>query len=414
MGAGADVRRAQWRVLLATSFCYLFYYTGRQNFGWAIPGLRADLGLSNTQIGWISGAALAAYGGGQILSGVLGDRFGGRRMVTLGALLSCAFNWLTSFGQGFWTLVVPWALNGLAQSMGYAPGSRVIVNWWGARERGLAFGVFNFAAGFSSVLTFGFAILVLERLSWLWVFRLPVLLLPLGALVFFALVRDRPEEQGLAAPPDVARRPVGAGSPPPPDSLGARFRAVFGNRPFLFASLSFGFSNWARLALLIWVPTHFLGPAWRADPASAWVTVSLPVGMALGALVAGYGADRLFRANHVRLIVWSLVLASVTMLAVAFIPKEHRGLGMALLFLAGFFVFGPFSSFTALCPELLGHRLTATGIGVMNAAGYATAAIGDPVIGTVLDLTGRTESLFFITAGACLVGALSGAYARGR
>jgi len=39
---------AQRRVVLATMFCYLFYYTGRQTFGFAIPGIEEELGLSYT------------------------------------------------------------------------------------------------------------------------------------------------------------------------------------------------------------------------------------------------------------------------------------------------------------------------------------------------------------------------------
>jgi OPA family glycerol-3-phosphate transporter-like MFS transporter len=335
-------------------------------------------------------------------------------MVALGALLSCGLNWLASFASGPFSLAIPWALNGLMQSMGYAPGSRLIVNWWDARERGKAFGVFNFAAGFSSVLTFGAAILVLERLSWPWVFRLPVLLLPLGAAPFFLLVRDRPEELGLPAPTDArsrARGPAGGGAA---ESMRGRFGQVLGNRRFLFLSAGFGFGNWARLGMLVWVPTHFLGPGWRDDPASAWVTLSLPVGMALGALVAGYAADRFFAADHPRLIVLALAVAAATTLGLFFVPREQRGLGMALLFLAGFFLFGSFSSFTALCPELLGHRLTATGVGFMNAAGYAAASLGDLVVGVVLDATGRTDAIFLLASGACLAGALLSAPARVR
>jgi hypothetical protein len=71
-------------VLLATSACYLVYYTGRQNLGWAIPGLRAELGLTATEIGWISGAGLVLYGVGQLVSGHVADRAGGRRLVALG------------------------------------------------------------------------------------------------------------------------------------------------------------------------------------------------------------------------------------------------------------------------------------------------------------------------------------------
>ena len=39
-------RRAQWRMLLAAMFCYLFFYTGRQTFGFAIPGIQAEFGVS--------------------------------------------------------------------------------------------------------------------------------------------------------------------------------------------------------------------------------------------------------------------------------------------------------------------------------------------------------------------------------
>ena len=78
-------------MLLAASACYLVYYTGRQNLGWAIPGLRAELGLSATQIGWVSGVGLISYGAGQLVIGhrrrrgrLLALRGGGRRLAASG------------------------------------------------------------------------------------------------------------------------------------------------------------------------------------------------------------------------------------------------------------------------------------------------------------------------------------------
>ncbi len=38
---------------------------------------------------------------GQMINGNLGDKFGGRRMMFLGAVSSFALNWLTSFALGF-------------------------------------------------------------------------------------------------------------------------------------------------------------------------------------------------------------------------------------------------------------------------------------------------------------------------
>jgi OPA family glycerol-3-phosphate transporter-like MFS transporter len=394
-------------VLLATSACYLVYYTGRQNLGWAIPGLRAELGLSATEIGWISGVGLVLYGAGQLVSGHVADRAGGRRLVALGAVMSCALNWLTSFGGGFWTLAAPWALNGYAQSMGFAPASRLIAAWWAPRERGRAFGLFNFAAGFSSVVTYATAALVLTWLSWRWVFRLPVLLLLGGAVVIWLFARDRPEELGLPARAGDREPGAGPGDGAAADdvgaSLGARLRSAFANRPFLFASLGFGFANWARLGLLVWVPAHLIGAGSAVGHGVAWISLALPVGMAIGALVEGEAVDRFLGGNHPRLIVLSLLLAAGATLSLLAVPPDGRSL--ALLFVAGFLVFGPFPSFTVLGAELLGPRAVGAGVGFMNAVGYGTAALGDVVMGAVIDATGRTGAIFAVAAGACLLGA---------
>ena len=48
----------------------------------------------------------------------------------------------------------------------------------------------------------------------------------------------------------------------------------------------------------------------------------------------------------------------------------------------------------------------------MNAIGYAVAAVGDPVMGMVIDATGRTASVFLVVAAVCLAGAVCGHLAR--
>jgi OPA family glycerol-3-phosphate transporter-like MFS transporter len=48
-------------MLLLTMMCYLFYYTGRQTFGFAMPGIEAELGIDKEALGWISTALLWSY-----------------------------------------------------------------------------------------------------------------------------------------------------------------------------------------------------------------------------------------------------------------------------------------------------------------------------------------------------------------
>ena len=81
-------RKAQWRMLLAAMFCYFFFYTGRQTFGFAIPGIQKEFGLSKEVLGWASTSLLWCYAVGQAINGNLGDKFGGRRVMTAGAILS--------------------------------------------------------------------------------------------------------------------------------------------------------------------------------------------------------------------------------------------------------------------------------------------------------------------------------------
>jgi MFS transporter, OPA family, glycerol-3-phosphate transporter len=83
--------------------------------------------------------------------------------------------------------------------MGWAPGSRLVSNWFGAHERGRAFGLYVLAAGLSSVLSFATSLVVLDvlQLNWRWIFRLPVILMLLGGLIVWLFARDRPSDAGF-------------------------------------------------------------------------------------------------------------------------------------------------------------------------------------------------------------------------
>ncbi|MBN1852179.1 MAG: MFS transporter [Pirellulales bacterium] len=394
-----EFRRTQWRMLLATMFCYLFYYTGRQNWGFVVPALEEDLGLNKIQLGWIGGVMLAAYGCGQFINGNLGDKFGGRILVSLGAITSVVCVWATSFGHSFWTLLIPWTLNGYAQSLGWAPGSRLISNWWGPHERAKAFGVYMFGAGMSGVLTFALCISILQAgLSWPWLFRLPVLLLFVVGVVYFFIARDHPEELGFASPNPETAPCVRTG--PVEETTVQRYMATLGNWRFLVACLAMGFESMARYGLIMWVPVYYLGKDWKSDPSSAWVTLALPVGMALGALVGGQLSDRVFHSNRGKPIILMMSLAAAFSIAIYFVPHHQWTLALGLLFLAGFFVYGPQASFWALCPDLLGPKRAGTGVGVMDASAYGFAAVQGPLFGLVMKEWGD-PALFVAIAAAC-------------
>jgi OPA family glycerol-3-phosphate transporter-like MFS transporter/OPA family sugar phosphate sensor protein UhpC-like MFS transporter len=398
----------KWRALIGVTFCYLFYYTGRQTLGFAIPGIQHDYGLSKYEIGWISATMLWCYAAGQFINGNLGDKLGGKRMMIAGVILSLGANWVFSFGHSFWFFLLAWGANGYFQSMGFAPGSRLLSNWWGHKNRGFVYGVYVGFSGFSSVLAFVLPLVILGamHLDWIWIFRLAPLSMLLGAIVLWVFVSERPEDKKL--------RPLelsDGGSPlAAEDDLTSaqRYLVVLRNWRLYIAGFAIGFQNAARYALVVWVPVHFLGLDWKTsstlvDP--KWITVALPVGMALGALSNSWISDVVFQGRRYLAIVSYMVLASATAIIMMFVPHGSM-VAIGLLFLCGFFVFGPAASFWALCPDIFGRHVAGTATGVLNTASYIFAGIGEPVIGHMIDSTGSTSIIFPTVAGLCAASAV--------
>jgi OPA family glycerol-3-phosphate transporter-like MFS transporter/OPA family sugar phosphate sensor protein UhpC-like MFS transporter len=183
---------------------------------------------------------------------------------------------------------------------------------------------------------------------------------------------------------------------------------VLRNWRLYIAGFAIGFQNAARYALVVWVPVHFLGLDWKTsstlvDP--KWITVALPVGMALGALSNSWISDVVFQGRRYLAIVSYMVLASATAIIMMFVPHGSM-VAIGLLFLCGFFVFGPASSFWALCPDIFGRHVAGTATGVLNTASYIFAGIGEPVIGHMIDSTGSTSIIFPTVAGLCAASAV--------
>ena len=391
-----NFRKQQWKMLLVTMLCYTFFYTGRHNFGWAAKAMSLELGVSYEKIGWISFAMLIGYAIGQFINGNIADRFSPRIMIPLGGVLSVLCNIAISFASSFPEILTIWAFNGFFQSMAWAPGSKIISNWWSSSEKGKAFGFYTMAAGSSSVVTFLLSIILLQQgLEWRWLFRLPVLLLLVVSIIFFLLARNKPSDVGYANFEEDSNQDRDI-------PWLQRYKVVFSNKKFLIACFAMGFESMARYGFIFWVPIHYLGTDWNKSAGYLWVTILMPIGMAIGAVTFGSISDTIFRSNRPASIRFGMSVSAAIALCIYFTPDGNIYVAALLLLLAGFFVYGPQANFWPLSPELLGKEYVGTGVGVMNMFAYLFAALGEPLLGKVIDLTGDTNNVFLAISCLCL------------
>src|SRR2546421_11372188 len=75
--------RVRYQVLAAACSLAVLTYVQRLGFTVGLPDIKKDLGLNDDQVGELAAVSLVAYGLFQVPGGLLGDRLGGRLLLTL-------------------------------------------------------------------------------------------------------------------------------------------------------------------------------------------------------------------------------------------------------------------------------------------------------------------------------------------
>lgn len=115
------------RLLIA--LCCMVYFTSymaRINYGAVISEVVQSWQISVSQAGFVATLSFLSYGAGQLLAGILGDKFHPRGMITAGLCITLLCNLGVAFSNNIYTVAVVWFINGGAQAMLWPPLVRVM------------------------------------------------------------------------------------------------------------------------------------------------------------------------------------------------------------------------------------------------------------------------------------------------
>jgi predicted MFS family arabinose efflux permease len=335
-----------------------------QSIASVAPLLVSDLHIGYGQVGWLMGlfmlpGAAIAYPGG-----MLGRRFGERRLVLLGLALMTAGGLATAMSHGFTLAAAGRVASGTGGVLLNVMLTKMVADWFAGRELATAMTVMLT----SWPVGIGLALATLGTLagatSWRVAVHLTVIATAIAFVLMLALYRD----------------------PPARDTAGAGGTALHSREMWLsvLAGLVWGIFNASYVVFLSFAPGFLVaggapGGAAGAVPRHAlWGKLgSVPLG--------GLLADRLKRPDL--LTVGGSLLAMVALLAF-----PHTTVPALSCFLIGVLAGAPPGAVMTLLPKALPPAGLASGLGIYYSVFYLAMTVAPGMAGMLRDQTGSAAT----------------------
>jgi len=274
-------RRYVLAILLAAS---TINFLDRQLPAILLPSLRRDLGLSDSQLGFITGPAFAIF---FCVMGVplgrLADRVNRRSLLAICMALWSAMTAASGLATAFFHLAITRFGVGVGEA-GVTPTAHSIVSdIFAPKGRATALAVYQLGVPIGTLLVFGFGGWIDSLIGW----RLTFVAMGVPGLLLAVVIRfticepSRGHADGL----------IDVGKPPPFFDV---LRTLWRIPTYKLAVLGTGFTGIAYTGTISWSPS-FLSRSFGIAPAhsGAYLAPAIGLGGIIGTFLGGYLADRL-------------------------------------------------------------------------------------------------------------------------
>lgn len=195
---GKIFTKAQWRIFIGCFVAYAGAYVARLNLSAALPGMMANMSLTDAQGGMFQTGFALIYAAGQLVNGSLVDKISARKYILIGTVASALCNVMVGAGQSYGILLAGWCLNGVAQSMLWTPVVKMMATWFHGKFRGrVSFGI-SMTLIVGHLLAWAIAGFMAEMFTWRLSFFIPAAVIASMGILAFILLRDKPSEEDLA------------------------------------------------------------------------------------------------------------------------------------------------------------------------------------------------------------------------
>jgi MFS transporter, ACS family, glucarate transporter len=416
--------RVRWFLVFWLFILSAVSYLDRVNISIAGGAIADSYHLSDLQLGKVFSAMLVGYAIFQTLSGRLADRYGSRRVLTLGVIWWGIFTGLTALVPADVTaalllFITIRFLLGAGEAVIYPSANQFIARWIPVRERGIANGWIFAGVGAGAGLTPPLITYIMIHYGWRTSFVMCSIIGFMASAIWYFAARDTPEQHPLVSAAELSEIESGLMLPSSGRMPGSKplsgtgtsqvlvpWKRILRSKEICAVTLSYFCYGYVAWIFFSWFYRYLVKVRGLDLKTSAFYSMLPFLAMLVACLAGGMINDRLTKWKGPRLgrcvlAAFAIGLAGI-FLALGSQAKSARLASVVLAGGAGALYLSQ-SSFWSLTADLAGPSSGSVS-GFMNTGNQIGAAITASLTPWIAARYGWTAS-FLVAAALCFVGA---------
>ena len=403
--------RATRNFLLILCAMHVILFVDRVNLAAAAETIKADLGLSNIQLGVAFSAFNYAYAPFQLVGGWIADRYGSRRTLAVCALAWAVTTMVTGAVGGLATLFAVRFALGMGEGATLPAATRALAKWTSEASRGFGIGLTHAAGRIGAGVTAPIVAFLITLMSWRLIFVVLGIVSAFWALWWFWYFRDDPRDHPSITPAEVSVLTAGPAQPGGSGPVPWR-RLIPRMVPMMVTYFCMGWTGWLYVT---WMPSLFSKNYGIDMKKSAMFYAATFLCAMFAEFVGGVFSDYLLRRTGRKSIARSLLVTICLLLALAsLIPAilVHELIPGVISFTLALFFLDTAISPMWIATMDIAPNCAGSSSALMNAAGAVAGILSPVAFGWILDLTGSWTLPFAVSMALLLLGSVTAFWIR--
>jgi len=383
--------------ILFIMLCWLTYscsYIGRLNLSASMSEMVADGIFLKSQAGAVTTGYFLCYGGGQFLSGWLGDKFRPRFLIFIGLLLSAVCNYCISLEPPLWLLATLWSLNGLSLSLLWAPLIRLVSDRVAAERRRKACTALATTMAAGTLMSYLLCAALIEEFGWHASFYVPAVIAAVIAFLWIILttrIEKDADKTGIDELPS-CREAADPEEDVPHDEVPSKLFPLLAVSGLLTMTVVAGVLSILKDCVSTWTPT-FLIDAYQLDSVTSILFGTLmPVFGLLGPYMANWIMHKV--NDEFSSMFWLFIISSGALALLVLAGRYSLGIAVFCLALTYACSLGQNMLLIGTVPMYFLNVGRVAGVtGVLNASAYFSAAMMSLLTGILVEHLGWTFTI---------------------